>query len=233
MSAAVAHGACAARRRPRSAAWLWCMALGLSLVLSGCASFNKVSADVSTHGQWPASLTKPRYTFERLPSQMALGSPQDRVEAAAAPVLASHGFVKVGQAEQADVLVQVAMQMRTVPAVYDDPYYRPYDGRFFGGAFSVGGIWGSRGGLGIGLMVEPPRSQMQVDVLMRDRRSGQTVYEIHAVNQRVGAAFEGLMPALFRAAMFDFPALGINPRRVTVDLDGAAPAAPSASAAKP
>jgi len=77
-------------------------------------------------------------------------------------------------------------------------------------------------------MLEPPRSQIQVDVLVRDRRTGQMVYETNAHHQRVGVAFEGLMPALFRAALFDFPAPGISPRRVTVDMSASA-----ASAAKP
>jgi Domain of unknown function (DUF4136) len=213
-------------------------ALSLGLALGGCASFHQVTAEVSNHGQWPAGRAQTRYVFERLPSQQDQAELQTRIENAAAPALAMHGFVPVAQASQADVLVQVGMQMRVVPAVYDAPYYRPFDGRFFGGAFSVGGIWGSRGGLGIGVMVEPPRSQMQVDMLMRDRLSGQTVYELHAVHQRVGVAFEGLMPALFRAALTDFPAQGASTRRVTVELDAAAakapaPAASSASAAQP
>jgi hypothetical protein len=206
------------------------LTLGLASGLSGCASFNHVSADVSSYGQWPLDRTQPRYVFERLPSQQANADQQTRIEQAAAPELARKGFVRVEQADQAEVLVQVAMQVRTAPAVYDDPYYRPMDGRFFGGVFSVGGIWGNRGGLGVGVMLEPPRSQMQVDVLVRDRRTGQTVYETHANHQRVGAAYEGLMPALFRAALFDFPAPGISPRRVTVDLSAAAPASAASSA---
>jgi len=207
------------------------LTLGLSAGLTGCASLNQVSADVSSYGQWPQDRAQPRYAFERLPSQQANADQQTRIEQAAAPELARKGFVRVDQAEQAEVLVQVAMQMHAVPAIYDDPYYRPMDGRFFGGVFSVGGIWGSRGGLGVGVMMEPPRSQMQVDVLVRDRRTGQTVYETHAKHQRVGAAYEGLMPALFRAALFDFPAPGISPRRVTVE--ATVPAASAASSAKP
>ncbi len=211
------------------------LTLGLSAGLGGCASINQVSADVSSYGQWPQDRAQPRYAFERLPSQQANADQQTRIEQAAAPELARKGFVRVDQAEQAEVLVQVAMQMRVMPAIYDDPYYRPMDGRFFGGVFSVGGIWGNRGGFGVGVMMEPPRAQMQVDVLVRDRRTGQTVYETHANHQRVGAAYEGLMPALFRAALFDFPAPGISPRRVTVDVSAAVPpsVAPAASAAKP
>ncbi len=99
---------------------------------------------------------------------------------------------------------------------YEDPYYRPYDGSFFG-TVGFGGIWGGRGGVGIGIQMEPPRSQMQVDVLVRDRRTNQTLYETHAVHQRAGTVVESLMPALFRASLMDFPITGISPRRVTIE----------------
>lgn len=184
-------------------------------LLSACGSLTTISADVSSYGQWPQDKAKPRYVFERLPSQQSQADFQSRVEAAAAPELAAKGFVKVASADQADVLVQVAAQSRTVGR-YEDPYYRPYDGSFFG-TVGFGGIWGGRGGVGIGIQMEPSRSQMQVDVLVRDRRTSQTLYETHAVHQRVGTVVESLMPALFRASLMDFPLTGISPRRVTID----------------
>ena len=52
---------------------------------------------------------------------------------------------------------------------------------------------------------------------MRDRRAGQIVYETSASHQQAGMASESLMPLLFRAALMDFPAPGISPRRVLVD----------------
>ncbi len=184
-------------------------------LLSACGSMSTISADVSSYGQWPQDKAKPRYVFERLPSQQSQADFQSRVEAAAAPELAAKGFVKVASADQADVLVQVAAQSRTVGR-YEDPYYRPYDGSFFG-TVGFGGIWGGRGGVGIGIQMEPPRSQMQVDVLVRDRRTNQTLYETHAVHQRAGTVVESLMPALFRASLMDFPITGISPRRVTIE----------------
>jgi len=185
-------------------------------LLSACGSLTTISADVSSYGQWPQDKVKPRYVFERLPSQQSQADFQSRVEAAAAPELAAKGFVKVASADQADVLVQVAAQSRTVGR-YEDPYYRPYDGSFFNGTVGFGGIWGGRSGVGIGIQMEPSRSQMQVDLLVRDRRTGQTIYETHAVHQRVGTVVESLMPALFRASLMDFPLTGISPRRITLD----------------
>jgi Domain of unknown function (DUF4136) len=193
--------------------------------LSGCSTFNSVAADVSSYGQWPADRKQQRYAFERLPSQQAQASFQAVVEAAAAPALASKGFVAVATADQADVLIQVAAQSR----LYEDPYRSTYDGRFFGGRFGVGGgIWGGRGGVGIGINLEPRQTQMQVDVLIRDRRSTQTLYETHAVHERYGSAVDSILPMLFEAAMMDFPSPAISPRRVRIEVPAAS--APAASA---
>ncbi len=187
-----------------------------TLGLQGCSTLGQLSTEVSSHGQWPVTLKTPRYAFERLPSQQAQAEQQARVEAAAEPELAARGFVKVASADQADVLVQVAMQTRLISSYRDDPYYRPYDGRLFGNV-SIGGMWGGRSGIGLGLNFDAPRSVMQVSVLMRDRRAGQIVYETSASHQQAGMASESLMPLLFRAALMDFPAPGISPRRVLVD----------------
>ncbi len=191
-------------------------------VLGGCANMNSVSADVSSYGQWPAGRAPSRYVFEPLPSQQANATFQSRVEEAARPALARKGFVAVDKPEQADLLVQVAAQARTVQSpYYNDPWGRRYDGRFFGG-LGFGGLWGGRGGgVGFGMSFEPPLTQMQVDVLIRDKRSSQTLYETHAVHQRAGGIIESLMAPLFDAALQDFPAPAISPRVVTVPIDPA------------
>ena len=207
------------------------------LALAGCGTMTSLTADVSSYGQWPAGRTQQRYAFERLPSQQAQPDFQSRVEAAARPALARKGFVAVDTPEQADVLVQVAAQARTLSSgFYDDPWNRRMDGRFFGG---FGGIFGGRGGVGFGMSFEPPYTQMQVDVLIRDRRSSQTLYETHALHQRSGGIVESLMPPLFDAALQDFPAPAIRPRVATVPVapmsQASAPSAsrPAAEAAKP
>jgi hypothetical protein len=188
-------------------------------LLGGCGTMNSVSADVSSFGQWPEGRAPSRYAFERLPSQQANPDFQSRVEAAARPALARKGFVAVDTPEQAEVLVQVAAQARTVQSpYYSDPWGRRYDGRFFGG-LGFGGLWGGRGGLGFGMNFEPPISQMQVDVLIRDKRNTQTLYETHAVHQRAGGIIESLLAPLFDAALKDFPARAISPRVVTVPID--------------
>lgn len=212
------------------------LGLGLALTaallgVSGCAHLTSVAADVSSYGQWPPERKQQRYMFERLPSQQANADFQGRVEAAVAPMLARKGFVPVASADQADVLIQVAAKA----SLYDDPYRRMYDGGFFGGRFGMGGgIWGGRGGgVGIGINLEPAQTQMQVDVLIRDRRSSQTLYETHAVHLRYGSVAESVMPALFEAALLDFPAQAISPRRVLVEPRAAAPTPESTPTAAP
>jgi predicted small secreted protein len=202
------------------------MALGLvtaAVVLGGlsaCSTFTSVGADVSSYGQWPADRKGASYVFERLPSQQVQADFQGRVEAAAAPMLARKGFVLAASPDKADVLIQVAAQSR----LYENPYRRSYDGGLFGGQFGLGGgIWGGHGGVGIGINLEPAQTQMQVDVLIRDRRSNQTLYETHAVHERYGSMVESLLPVLFEAALLDFPAQGISPRRVLIDTAASAP----------
>ena len=65
---------------------------------------------------------------------------------------------------------------------------------------------------------EPPITQMQVDVLIRDKASSQTLYETHATHRRAGGIVESLMPPMFEAALKDFPAQAISPRVVTVPI---------------
>lgn len=190
-----------------------CLAAAATLSLAGCGTMNSITADVSSFGQWPPTRPLPRYAFERLPSQQTQADFQGRVEAAARPALTRKGFVEADSPQKADVLVQVAAQARTLYSGYD-PFDR-WDGRFFGG---FGGFWGGRGGFGMGMSFDPPVTQMQVDVLIRDKASSQTLYETHATHRRAGGIVESLMRPMFDAALQDFPAPAISPRVVTVPI---------------
>lgn len=195
--------------------------------LAGCAGLQQLTADVSTHGQWPASLQAPRYAFERLPSQQAQSDQQARIEAAAEPALRARGFVAAASAADAQVLVQVSAQRQTSYHWRDEPFHRPYDGHIFG-SIGFGGLWGGRGGVGIGLNFDTPRTTLQVGLLVRDKASSTVLYEASASTLRLGGAPDSLMAPLFQAALLDFPAVALSPRRVTVPL--AAPPASTASA---
>jgi len=195
--------------------------LGLSLLLTGwlagCAGVSAITSQVSSFGQWPAGRQPGLYTFERLPSQQSRGEWQDKLEAAAQPALAAAGFELAKEAGQADLTVQVASQVQTDPRPRYDPFWGPYGPWGRGG---VGGWWGGRGrgGLSMSFAVEPPHVQTQVDVLIRDRRNNQVLYETHAKLDHIGAADDRLLPYLFEAALKDFPHQAVSPRAVTIEI---------------
>jgi len=187
-------------------------------VLSGCAALHSVTSEVSSFGNWPAE-RKPSattYAFERLPSQQVDAPLQANVEAAAAPALATAGFTLAATPEAADVMVQVAMQSRLYQSPWRDRWgpYGPY-GRVGFGSWYGGG---SRFGFGLGLSLEPPMSEMQVDLLIRDKKTAKVLYETHAVRQQNGGWDERLMAPMFAAALKDFPLPAISPRIVSIPL---------------
>jgi hypothetical protein len=191
-----------------AAAWL----------LSGCAALNSVSSEVSSFGEWPADRKPGTYAFERLPSQQALAAESDALEAAAAPALAQAGFVRAAPGQTPDVLVQVGS--RTLLA-----YYRRWDERLWWSA-GFGGYYGRRGWgfsprWGVAYSSDMPRYDREVGVLLRDRASGRMLFEARATNESSRGGGEEIYAALFRAALADFPKIGINPRRVAVPLPAA------------
>lgn len=201
------------------------MAMALALTQSGCAGLHEVTSKVASYGTWPEGRPPGAYVFERLPSQQSRAEAQAKLEAAAEPALAAAGFRKVDDAARADVSVQVSAQ-----TIVDErgryepwgprPYYGPYYGPWRPG---FGGWWGSggRGGFGISMAMEPPWTQMQVDLLIRDRRNNQVLYETHAVHDRLGSPIDELYPFLFQAALKDFPHQAVSPRMVTVPVPDA------------
>lgn len=189
--------------------------LTLSLgFLSGCASLNSFSSQVSSHGSWPADRQPGAYIFERLPSQTAtpeLATQQTQLEDAARPALAAAGFTEAADPSLAKVVVQLASQVQVEARPPLDNFWYPY------GRWGWGGFWGpGRGGIALGVNLEPPYVQMQVSVLMRDRSTHQVLYETRARHDRLGSVDARLYPLLFEAALKDFPLVAVSPRTVTL-----------------
>lgn len=188
--------------------------LGLVAALTACAGMNAVDSDVSTFSQWPAERKPTTYAFERLPSQQARAQEQGELEAMARPALATAGFTEVADAKTADVTVQIGARIsRTDRSPYDDPfwwrgglYYSRWGRPFWGPSFAM--------------TYESPRYDREVAVLIRDRPTGQPLYEARASSDGLSSGSAPLLGAMFQAAMKDFPHTGINPRRVTVQLPG-------------
>jgi hypothetical protein len=199
-------------------------ALMTVLVLSGCAAMNQLDSDVSTYSRWPAERKPSTYAFERLPSQQDRPEQQQKLEDAARAAVEAAGFTPASDPTAADVTVQVGARITaTDRSPFDDPFWwgpgfsRPYFhsrlGRpFYGPGWRWG--WGPRW--------DDYGYLREVAVLIRDRRSGEPLYEARANNDGLTPMVETALPAMFAAALKDVPAGGVNPRRVTVDLKPAA-----------
>lgn len=183
--------------------------LGLTAaLLVGCAGVRSLTTEVSSYGPWPASRKPATFAFDRLPSQMAQAAEQDRVESAALPSLEAAGFKQVPK-EQADVLVQVAAQVTEMNDRWRDPFYWRGDWWF--------GRRRSFFAPGFGYAYSPPEYQREVGVLMRDRRSSEALYETHARYTSTWTS-DAILPAMFEAALKDFPQPAVSPRQVVVEL---------------
>jgi len=187
--------------------------LATSLVLTGCAGLRTIDSDVNSYSQWPAGRKPSTYAFERLPSQQAQPQVQDSLEAAARDALAKAGFTEAANQSTADVTVQLGARINRYdrspwedPFWFRGPYWHPH--RF--------GWWGP----GFGPYYASPRYEREVAVLIRDRKSGQALYESRASNESLTSGDSATFAAMFEAALKDFPQTAVNPRRVSVQLSG-------------
>lgn len=194
--------------------------LAFTLVLGGCAAFNNVSNEVSTYGPWPTDRKPATFVFERLPSQQAHPERQVQLETAARGALEAAGFRASADANGADYLMQIGARVTSNdPWIYNDPLF--WRGGFRSGwgpgrwHRGWGPGWGWGGG---GAFDYSPTFDREVALLIRDRKTGQLLYEARAANTGPSASIDYLMPAMFEAALKDFPSAGPNPRNVTTQI---------------
>ena len=189
--------------------------IGLATALAGCAAMSSLQADIATYGEWPAGRAPGTYAFDRLPSQQASAESQQRIEDAAHAALQAAGFVAAAPGAAPDVLVQVGARItRFDRSPWDDPlWWRGGFGPWRRGPWA-GPYWGVHGGY-YGASV---RYDREVALLMRDRGTGAPLYEARASSDGNTAGGAEVLGAMYRAALFDFPRSGVNPRSVTVPL---------------
>ena len=162
--------------------------------------------------------------FERLPSQQARSEREDSLETAARGALEAAGFRAAADAATADYLMQVGARVTTDdPWVYNDPLFWHGGFRYgYGYGWGYGrGFYGWGGRYGWGRPFGPYDTasyEREVALLIRDRRTGQLLYEARASNAGPSASIDALLPAMFEAAMKNFPNVGPNPRSVTTEI---------------
>ena len=181
-----------------------------AVALGGCAAFSDVRSDVSSFSTWPAGRQPASYVFERLPSQQAQPEQQQRLEDAARAAVQAAGFTPAADAQAADVSIQLGARVNANErSIYDDPFW--WRG---GGFFAYGRGRGGIGAWGPGLRFDAPSYEREVAVLIRDRKTGQALFEARASNDGASPSIGHLLGAMYAAALQDFPNAGANPHKV-------------------
>lgn len=191
--------------------------------LTGCAAMNQLSSEVSTFNQWPAGRAPASYAFDRLPSQQANPDEQKLLEDAASRALQTAGFKPATDAKTADVTVQLGARVNVQDrSPFEDPFWWRgglYRGYAMRGFRSDGFGFGAGLGFGFGRsFYGPPNFEREVAVLIRDKKTGDPLYEARAMNEGASQSINSLLSAMFDASLQGFPATSTGtaaPRRVT------------------
>ncbi|KQW39908.1 DUF4136 domain-containing protein [Rhizobacter sp. Root404] len=200
-------------------------AAAVAVALGGCAAFNNLSNEVSTYGSWPADRQPATFVFERLPSQQAHPERRQQLEDAARGALEAAGFRAAADPNDAQYLMQVGARVTSNdPWIFNDPLF--WRGAAFNGhPWRYGrGYWGPGWGWGWGSPYESQSFEREVALLIRDRRTGQLLYEARANNNGPSPSIDYLLPAMFEAALKDFPNVSPAPRSVTTQISKKPPA---------
>lgn len=199
-------------------------ALGLTLLLGGCAGTWRVDSQVQSFAHWGQGSAPPQapqaFRFERLPSQREgeFATRQDSLESMVRETLAPLGWTLAPTPSGATWTVQVGATGVQLPrAPWDEP--RP----LFWPGFGLG--LGHHGGVSASFMwgagfwpPEFPYYQRRVSVVVRKVASGQVVYETQAAHDGRWSGTPELWRAMVVAALKDFPAPPVGLRQVDIDL---------------
>lgn len=187
--------------------------LGLmaTLALGGCAALQTVHVEVSSFGSWPTERHPGTYAFDRLPSQQARGQDQQALEDLARPALEDAGFTAAAEGEKPEVLVQIGARWdRSDRSPWDDPLWmHPWGPRWRLTPWTgPAGRWD----------LPTPEYTREAAVLIRDRASGEALYEARASTSGSTTGSRALFQAMFQAALREFPAVNGQPHPVSVTL---------------
>ena len=199
-------------------------ALSLLLLLVGCGGMRVIDSQVLAISTLPANappMTGVRYRFERLPSQ-ARQAGAEQSEALAQEALAQVGLTRDDAAASYSVLLGMGVH----PYLSDAggyPLSQPWHGVArpggYGSIMLGGGTGGSMMGFGMGMRFPPSTSyRYEVSLLLRDLRNGQVVYETRAVHFGPWSDTRNILPAMFQAALKDFPNPPAGGRNINIEI---------------
>lgn len=187
----------------------------LALLLSGCGGMRLVDAQVQATATNATIDKGGRYRFERLPSQ-ADQPLAAQVEAITQVALAQVGLVRNDSAARYSVLPGARIQPY-IADYWGDPWGRSPGGGPYGQVVIGTGSAGSM--VGWGMRFPPPTHyRYEISLLLRDLQSGQVVYETRATHNGPWADNANILPALFEAALKDFPHPLAGVRQVNIEI---------------
>ena len=187
----------------------------LPLLLAGCAGVRLVDAQVQAIATSTAIEKGARYRFERLPSQADQAS-SAQVEAIAQVALAQVGLVRNDSAARYSVLLGSRVQSYRADN-WGNPMGPP--GGTYGQVIIGTGNTGSMVGFGLGMgFPSPTWYRYEVSLLLRDLGSNQVVYETRAFHDGTWSDSNRILPALFEAALKDFPTPPAGVRRINIEI---------------
>ncbi len=192
--------------------------LGLTLVfvllgLSGCTGMRLVDTNVRSYATPPLIAAGALYRFERLPSQQIDAVQQNQLEALVKPALAQVGL----RYDEAAALYSVQASVSTKVDPYS-PWDHPAQGGMswnFGFGLHSGNLMMGQGLFG---MAERPYYWRQVSLIIRNLNTQQVVYETHAANDGPWSDSTKILPALFEAALKNFPNPPPGERRINLEI---------------
>ncbi len=200
--------------------------LTVLIQLTGCAGVRLIDNDVTAFSKLTAVPAGATYRFERLPSQQTDTQRQDKLEAIAQASLDKVGLRRVGDAPgspAARYTVQMGIVMlNNTYAYWDDA--RPALTRYV--SVGTGPYWHGRrrgyahlhGYFGPYPYLPTPRYVYEVSLVMREAANSQVVFETRAKHEGPWADSMAILPAMFDAALQDFPKPPAGPRRVNVEI---------------
>ncbi len=191
----------------------------VALWLPGCGAMRLVDSNVRSYATPPLVPIGASYRFERLPSQQANAGQQTRLEALVQPALAKAGLQQNDTAASYSVQVSVSIKVDS---------YSPWDRASIGWGPGWHFGWGVPSGNLLSMSRSPwmygfgpsemPYYWRQVSLTIRNLSSAQVVYETHATHDGRWADSEAVLPAMFEAALKDFPNPAQGVRRITMEI---------------
>jgi len=177
----------------------------LVLLLAGCAGPRMIDSEVQAFAGKTAAVQGASYQIERLPSQLT-DTTRATLEDMAHAALAQAGLKRSEATARYSIQVSAAVEQYVREVLmperrrwmWRDPFY----------------LWGSS----TLLVTEPSRFRHSVLFVMRDRTSGDIVYETSAGYESGWADGARVFPVLMQAALRDYPTPPNGPRTISLPM---------------